>query len=340
MLTLNCVTPHQFVYKDAPMPELVPGSAILQVCRVGLCGTDYHAYKGEQPFFEYPRILGHEIAARIIEISDCSHGFEVGESVTVVPYLSCGQCIACLHQKPNCCENISVIGVHEDGAFQEFISVPISSLIKAGDLSFDELALIEPLAIGAHGVAVAGECLGENLLVIGAGPIGLATAKIAQIKGAKVMVADFAESRLKFCTDQLKIADVINLSSESMEEGINRITSGAKPTIIIDCTGNQTAINGALDHLAHGGIIVLIGLQKKEIIFSHPAFHKREATLRSSRNALKADFDFVIEAIARKEIDPSSFITKVIAFEELADNFEQLLNSQNEIIKVLVSIAE
>ena len=340
MLKLNCVTPHQFVYKDAPMPELARGSAILQVCRVGLCGTDYHAYKGEQPFFEYPRILGHEIAARIIEISDGNHGFQIGESVTVIPYLSCGKCVACLHQKPNCCENISVIGVHEDGAFQEFINVPITSLIKAGDLSFDELALIEPFAIGAHGVSVAGNCDGENLLVIGAGPIGLATAKIAQIKGAKVMVADFAENRLKFCTDQLQIANVINLSAESMEDGISRITDGAKPTVIIDCTGNQSAINGALDHLAHGGIIVLIGLQKKELIFSHPAFHKREATLRSSRNALKADFDFVIGAIAQKQIDPSSFISQVVTFKELADDFERLLQSQGEIIKVLVHLAD
>lgn len=340
MLSLSCISPGKLIYQGTPNQALAPGFAMLQVCRVGLCGTDYHAYQGNQPFFEYPRILGHEIAARIVELSDGDHGFSLGETVTVLPYLSCGKCIACLHQKPNCCEHISVLGVHQDGAFREFIQVPISSLIRAAGLSLDALALIEPLAIGAHGVAVAGECAGENLLVIGAGPIGLGTAKIAQIKGAKVIVADFNENRLKFCSDQLGIADLINLSAESMQDGITRITGGTQPTIIIDCTGNQSAINSALDYLAHGGTIVLIGLQKKEIILSHPAFHKREATLKSSRNALRADFDFVIDAIAKEKINPTSFISHKIPFKELANNFDRLLAIQNEIIKVLVVLSE
>lgn len=335
MITLSCETPGKFEFKESTLPKPKKGYALLKIKRIGICGTDYHAFEGTQPFFNYPRILGHEIAAEIAGL-EIEQEFRIGEKVTINPYFSCGQCIACRNAKPNCCEHISVFGVHEDGGMQEYISVPESALIHGQGLSFDELALVEPLAIGAHGIRLSELKIGEFVLILGAGPIGLGTASLAQIAGGEVIVADYNTNRLDFCRNQLDISHTINLSETDMYTSLKEITHGDMPTVIIDCTGNQEAINGALKFLAHGGKLILIGLQKKEINISHPEFHKREATLKSSRNALSDDFSHVINCISKGLIHPLDFISHRVAFESLPGNFEKLLNSQQSVIKAMV----
>src|SRR5678810_398704 len=171
MKSLICKQPYHFEYADINAPELTPGHAIIKIKRIGICGTDLHAFEGTQPYFNYPRILGHELAGKLIEF-DNAPGFEIGEAVTFIPYFNCGQCIACRKGKPNCCTKMQVCGVHVDGGMVEYLSVPSSSLLHSEGLSFDELALVEPLAIGAHGVRKAAIVPDEYVLVMGAGPIG------------------------------------------------------------------------------------------------------------------------------------------------------------------------
>ena len=177
------------------------------------CGTDLHAYKGTQPYFTYPRILGHELAADLIE-GDGADRFVPGEALTVMPYFNCGKCIACRNGKPNCCTDIKVCGVHIDGGMSTYLSVPSYSLIKSEGLVYDELALIEPLAIGAHGIRRANVQKDEFVLVIGAGPIGLGTIMFAQIAGAKVIALDINDQRLQFCKESLKTEYIINASGK------------------------------------------------------------------------------------------------------------------------------
>ena len=197
MKALICTTPHQFDYTPIETPQIAAGQTLLKIKRIGICGTDLHAYEGTQPFFSYPRILGHELAAEIVETKS-GNGFSVAEAVTISPYFYCGKCIACRMGKPNCCAAINVFGVHIDGGMREFVTVPTYALIHGEGLSFDELALVEPLAIGAHGVRRAGVAPGEFVLVIGAGPIGLGTMEFARIAGATVIALDINEQRLQF----------------------------------------------------------------------------------------------------------------------------------------------
>jgi threonine dehydrogenase-like Zn-dependent dehydrogenase len=197
MKTLVCVEPGHFEYHRVIKPELTKGNAIIKIKRIGICGTDFHAFEGTQPYFEYPRILGHELAGELVEADDAP-GFKIGEAVTFIPYFSCGECIACRMGKPNCCSNIKVCGVHEDGGMAEFVSVPSASLVHGNGLSFDELALVEPLAIGAHGVTRAEIKRGEYVLIVGAGPIGLGAMEFARISGANVIALDTNENRLQF----------------------------------------------------------------------------------------------------------------------------------------------
>jgi 2-desacetyl-2-hydroxyethyl bacteriochlorophyllide A dehydrogenase len=337
METLVCIQPGNFEYQTAAEPVLTPGHTILKIKRIGICGTDLHAYEGTQPYFDYPRILGHELAAEIIE-ADNAPGFESGEAVTIIPYFNCGVCIACRSGKPNCCANLKVCGVHVDGGMREYLSVPSYSLVHGNGLSFDELALVEPLAIGAHGIRRAGVNAGEFVLVIGAGPIGLGTMEFARIAGAKVIAMDINQSRLTFCKDRLKVEYVVNALSENVTEQLMDITDGDMPTVVIDATGNLNAINNAFQYIAHGGRYVLIGLQRGDIRFTHPEFHKREATLVSSRNATRADFDMVIGSLKNGLVDPLTYITHRVRFDQVKDEFPNWLKSEEGVIKAMVEM--
>jgi 2-desacetyl-2-hydroxyethyl bacteriochlorophyllide A dehydrogenase len=337
MKTLICTKPGTFQYSTAEQPQLEVSHAILKIRRIGICGTDLHAFEGTQPYFEYPRILGHELSGEVVA-ADNAPGFQIGETVTFIPYFSCGSCIACRNGKQNACVNMKVCGVHQHGGMVEYLSVPSYSLVHGDGLSVDALALVEPLAIGAHAVRRADVKKGEFVLVVGAGPIGLGTMAFVAAAGAKVIALDTNQNRLRFCKDILKVNYIINAGNEDVIEQLKTITNGDMPTVVMDATGNLNAINGAFRYMSHGARYVLIGLQKGEICFSHPEFHKREATLMSSRNATRQDFEHVISSMKRKEIDPTIFITHRVRFDQVKDEFEGWLHPASGVIKAMVEV--
>jgi len=336
MRALICTTPGEFEYRNISQPLTVEGNTLLKIKRIGICGTDLHAFEGTQPFFNYPRILGHELAADIVETDDPD--FKKGEAVTFIPYFNCGHCIACRMGKPNCCTGIAVSGVHTDGGMVDYLSVPTYSLVHGGGLSYDELALVEPLAIGAHGVRRAGVTRDERVLVVGAGPIGLGTMEFARIAGGSVIAMDINDDRLRFCREKLQVGDTVNPAKEDALEKLKAITGGDMPTVVIDATGSLKAINNAFQYLAHGGRYVLVGLQKGDINFSHPEFHKREATLMSSRNATRADFEHVIASMKNGFVNPTNYITHRVQFGQVKDEFAGWLNPANGVIKAMVEM--
>jgi 2-desacetyl-2-hydroxyethyl bacteriochlorophyllide A dehydrogenase len=337
MKTLTCTTPGQFEYSETERPTLQKNQAIIKIKRIGICGTDLHAFEGTQPFFSYPRVLGHELSGELVEI-DGSDEFKIGEAVTFIPYFNCGDCIACRSNKPNCCVKMQVCGVHVDGGMREYLSVPARTLLHGEGLTFDELALVEPLAIGAHGIRRAGVQKDEFVLVIGAGPIGLGTMEFARIAGAKVIALDINDSRLAFCKDKLKVNHIVNALSEDVSAQLSAITNGDMPTVVIDATGSQKAINNAFQYMAHGARFVLIGLQKGELSFSHPEFHKREATLMSSRNATTEDFEHVIKSMKAGLVKPTTYITHEVDFDKVKDEFSNWLDPKNGVIKAMVKV--
>lgn len=339
MKTLTCTTPGTFEYSETDKPQLQKGQAIIKIKRIGICGTDLHAFEGTQPFFNYPRVLGHELAGELVEV-DGNDDFKVGEKVTFIPYFNCGECIACRMNKPNCCVKMQVCGVHVDGGMREYLSVPSKTLLHGENLSYDELALVEPLAIGAHGVRRADIQPGEFVLVIGAGPIGLGTMEFARIAEAKVIALDINDGRLAFCKHKLKVDYVVNALTDDVLAQLSEITNGDMPTVVIDATGNQKAINNAINYLAHGARFVLIGLQKGDLIFNHPEFHKREATLMSSRNATIEDFEHVIKSMKAGLVNPTNYITHKVDFDEVKDEFANWLDPKNGVIKAMVSLGD
>lgn len=335
MKALVCTKPGQLDYIEMAEPELKPGHAIVRIRNICICGTDLHAFEGTQPYFNYPRILGHELSGELVDFDDAP-GFKNGETVSFIPYLNCGHCVACRLGKTNCCTNLQVCGVHIDGGMVDYYSIPSRFLVHAEGLSFTELALVEPLAIGAHGIRRAAIQPGEFVLVMGAGPIGLATLEFARLSGARVIAMDTNSSRLNFCKTKLGVELMINAADADINEQLFDITRGEMPTVIIDATGNLKAINNGLNWLAHGGKYVLIGLQKEQLVFSHPEFHKRETTLMSSRNATREDFEYVIQTLKKGLINPITFITNRVKFRDAASGFPDWLNPASGVIKVVL----
>jgi len=336
MRGLICSQPGIFEYKELERPILEPEHSIIRIERIGICGTDLHAFTGTQPFFNYPRVLGHELSGKLVEANNAPD-FTIGESVTFIPYINCGHCLACKSGKSNCCVNMAVCGVHIDGGMVEYYTIPSRLLVHGNGLSYDELALVEPLSIGAHGVRRADVKENEFVLVIGAGPIGLGTMEFARIAGGKVIAMDINEDRLAFCRNNLKIQFTVKAGPDAKAQ-LSDITNGDMPTVIIDATGSQKAINSSFQYMAHGARFVLIGLQKEDISFSHPEFHKREGTLMSSRNATREDFEHVINSIKNGLVRPMTYITHRTGFEELSVEFAKWLDPKSGVIKAIVSV--
>jgi 2-desacetyl-2-hydroxyethyl bacteriochlorophyllide A dehydrogenase len=221
---------------------------------------------------------------------------------------------------------------------QEILSVPSNSLIKSEGLSLDSLALVEPISIGEHAVERAGIKEGENVLIVGAGPIGLGLMETAKLAGANVIAMDVNETRLDFCGDTFHFENRINPAKENALEKLAHFTNGEMPTVIIDATGSLFAINNSLQYLAHGGRYILVGLQKEAFSFSHPEFHKRETSLLSSRNASRANFEQVINYMKKGLIDPNRYISHRFDFEAVAANFPGLTKPENATVKAMITM--
>lgn len=335
MKYIVCEAPQKFVLKEKEFPEIRANEVLIQIKTVGICGTDLHAYSGNQAFFTYPRILGHELGAKVLATGSPTVKLNVGDKVVVMPYLSCGRCIACRSGKPNCCTNIQVLGVHADGGMQEQIAVPANILLPTNDLSYEEMAIIEPLAIGAHAIRRANLQEGETIVVVGCGPIGLGIMKLAQIQGANVIAVDVVPARLAFAKKSIGVDHIVNALENPIEQ-IAQITNGDMATAVFDASGNKLALERGPNYLAHGGRYVLVGLYKGNLTFSHPSIHQKETTLLCSRNATLEDFELVIRCLRTKQFPTDAFITHKVKFEEMITHFNSWLSPEAGVIKAMV----
>jgi len=333
MKYIVCEKPGEFLLKEKDAPIRKENEALLQVNKVGICGTDLHAYAGNQAFFSYPRILGHELATEVLEIGENARGIKAGDKVVIMPYISCGKCIACRNGKTNCCTNIRVLGVHTDGGMQEQITVPADILLPANNLSDDQMAIVEPLAIGAHAVRRAGIKPGETVAVVGCGPIGIGIMKLAQIAGAKVIAIDMNEQRLQYAKEKIGVEYTVKAGANAAKE-ISEITNGDLCTAVFDASGHKGALESGPDYMSYGGRFVLVGLSKGELTYNHPAVHAKEMTLMCSRNATTEDFEHVISVL--DQFPTASFITHTVPYTKMIENFDSWLNPATGVIKATV----
>jgi len=343
MRNIVLTEPFRFAATESDRPEPGSDEALVRVRRVGVCGTDLHAYKGEQPFFDYPRIVGHALAVEIVAFSPGgdTHGakgeLKEGDLCVVNPYLNCGTCIACRKGKPNCCTRIAVLGVHTDGGMREFFTLPRGHLLAAPGLSADEMAMVENQAIGAHAVRRAAIEEGEFVLVIGAGPIGLGVVHFAALRGGRIIVMDISEERLSYCRANCPVIETLNAADDGAAR-VEAITAGDYPTAVFDATGNAASMNRAIEYVAHGGRLVFVGLTQEEIRFANPEFHKRELTLLGSRNAADEDFAHVMESMKTGAVRTDRLISHRATLDTVIDSFEEWIDPASGVVKAVVDL--
>lgn len=335
MKTLVIAEPKNMVWATRDKPAPAAGEALIKIIAAGICGTDIHAWGGNQPFFSYPRVLGHELCGEVVALGAGVENVAPGQRVALIPYLSCLRCDACQSGKTNCCEKISVIGVHQDGGFCEFLAVPASNLLRVDEVAPDAAALIEPFAISAHAVRRANVSADEHVLVVGAGPIGLGVAAIAAAAGAKVVVADTSEFRRAHVTQALGLA-ALDPTRDDFYDALRAQFNGRLALKVIDATGSPAAMNNAVNLMRHGGTVVYVGLHKGDLTIPDSEFHKKEATLMGSRNATREDFDRVRDLMASGQLRAEMMLNAHFAFSTLDETFEPQVINNRELIKGVI----
>lgn len=336
MSIVTCLEPGRLSLEHRPMPVRAPGQVLLRIRRVGVCGTDYHIVAGKQPYLSYPRVIGHELAAEVIEV-DAGSALVPGATVSVLPYLACGTCIACRRAKPNCCVRIEVLGVHRDGGLAEYLAVDERYVIPAEGLTLDQAAMVEFLAIGMHAVRRAQVSAEDRVLVVGAGPIGLAVTLFATQAGAEVTVLDGNNRRAAFAVDKLGAVRA-EAPGDDLRERLSAATDGDFFDVVFDATGNPGAMEAGFLHAAHGARYVLVSIVSAEIKFSDPEFHKRELTLMGSRNATADDFAAVIAAIRSGAVPTADLHTHDVTLADLPERMGEWMRPEAGVIKGIVRI--
>jgi alcohol dehydrogenase len=341
MKALQLEKPQSWRIIDVPEPASPsPGEALLRVRRVGICGTDLSGYLGKMPFFSYPRIPGHELGVEVLSVGSGVTNVKPGDLCSVEPYLNCQKCHACERGFTNCCEHNQTLGVMCDGGLTERIILPARKLHVANRLSPDQCALVETLAIGCHAVDRGNPKPGENVLILGAGPIGLSALEFAKLSGARPIVMDISEGRLAFVREKMGVPDTLLVRGDDSDvQALSGLTGGQMAHVVIDATGNHQSMVRGMEFAAFAGRVVFVGITQQNLEFAHaPFLHRRELTLLASRNAHSKDFARIIALIEDGKINTGPWITHHAAFGDVPAVFPDWLKPETGVIKAVVTL--
>ncbi len=333
MRAISCEAPGKLVLVDIERPELKPGWVRVGIRHIGICGTDYHIYEGKHPFLQYPRIMGHELSGVVLDANGAT-SLADGDAVVINPYLPCYQCPACLEGKTNCCETLTVLGVHGDGGMTEEIVMPEANLYRAEGLSLRDAAMVEFLAIGAHAVRRTELKPGWRVLVVGGGPIGLGVAFFARIAGADVTILDAA-------VDKLEAAQGFGFAAASLDQregAVFRARMGTGFDAVFDATGAIPAMNRAVGYCRNGGALTLVGVVNGTLAWEDPEIHRRELTIRASRNATREDFDHVMASIRNGGVPTDRLATHATSFDDVPVNLPKWAHERQGLIKAIITV--
>ena len=335
MKAIQITTPGVINLIDKEIPVAKDGEALLKVKYCGICGADVASYTGNQPFTTYPRIPGHEFSAEIVSVPENDKGLKAGDVITCNPYFNCGGCYACKRGIVNACYDNQTMGVQRDGSFQEYITMPVERLIDGKGLSAKELALIEPFSISCHALSRAEIKDGDNLLIMGAGPIGLFAMIKAKAMGARVMIADMLESRLNLAKEYG--ADmIVNVKEKDLHESALEFTNGNGFDVCVEACGAPETFLSCIDEASHGANIILIGNGKRNTDFLHSIILKKELNIFGSRNAFTKDFEELIDLVASGKVDVMKMVSGIYKKEDAQEAFESLKNNDGSLCKLLI----
>jgi len=332
--------PEHFTHADIDEPaQPGAGEALVEVHRVGICGTDVSGYLGKMPFFTYPVIPGHELGVQVVTVGEGVKNVQPGDRCSVEPYMNCGECYACRKGGTNCCESLEVIGVHKNGGMRERFALPAHKLHPSAKLTMEQLALVETLAIGCNCVNRADTLAGDKVLVIGAGPIGMAAVEFLKVAKAEITVMDMNETRLQFCKDKLSVDHTVVFKNDGTEADRLRLANGGDlPSTVIDATGSHVSMSNAFQYCSFTGQVLYVGITTQELSFKHVAIHRPELPIKASRNAVPGDFTRIIRLIEEGVINTDPWLTHRASYDDFIGEFPNWLKPEAGVIKAVLQM--
>jgi len=324
----------ELIEMEKPVPR--EGEALLKLLYGGICGSDLNSYRGNNAYLQYPRIPGHEFSAQIVEINGDGGALKTGDIVTCNPYFNCGGCYSCQRGLVNACMSNETMGVQRDGAFSEYITMPISRIISGKGLDAKTLALIEPFCIGKHGISRAKVQKGDKVLVVGAGTIGVLAAMAAKADGGEVYITDVAPKKLEYAMRFGFAGTILNDSAENFTKRVAEITGGNGFDVTVECVGLPSTFQNCLDSACFGGKVVVIGVGKHNIDLDFTVIQKKELNIFGSRNAMTADFEELIDTVIEQKIQLDEVITNLYDYADAVQAFADYSANAADMLKVML----
>jgi L-iditol 2-dehydrogenase len=325
---------------EVPRPSPGPDELLIAVAQVGICGSDIHAYHGKHPFIQLPVIPGHEFAGTVVEVGPDVRGFDPGQRVTVEPSLVCGQCYNCTHGRYNICEHLEVIGCQTTGAMADYVTTPAAkAFLLPDDVTWDQAALVEPLAVAVHAVRVAQVRAGANLLILGAGTIGLMALQAAKAMGAgDVIITDLLQDRLDLAL-QLGADKAVNPATSDLVPVLEETFGPQRADVIIECVGVAATARDAIGVARKGTRIVLAGVFEEEVSVNLGLVQDRELELVGTLMYVKEDFATALELLRDGKVQADPLITHRFPLDQAAEAFVAA-DSREDALKVLIEVGE
>ena len=340
MRAIRLEKPEHFAAVEVDEPDKPgAGEALVEVHRVGICGTDVSGYLGKMPFFTYPVIPGHELGVQVMEVGEGVGNVREGDHCSIEPYMNCGDCYACRKGATNCCESLEVIGVHKDGGMCERFILPARKLHPSTKMTMEQLALVETLAIGCNCVNRSDTRQGDKVLVIGAGPIGMAAIEFLKVAKAEITVMDMNETRLEFCKEKLGVDHTVVFKNDGTEvDRLREVNGGELPITVIDATGNHISMSNAFQYVSFTGQVLYVGITTQELSFKHVSIHRPELTIKASRNAVPSDFVRIISLIEEGVINTDPWLTHQASYDDFIAEFPSWLKPETGVIKAVLNM--
>jgi threonine dehydrogenase-like Zn-dependent dehydrogenase len=336
MQALMMKQPGDVIIESVAEPTPGPGEILLKVRRVGLCGSDLNSYRGKNPLVQFPRILGHEVAATVVYDTPGRPDLAAGTDVTLSPYTSCGRCPACRRGRPNACEFNQTLGVQRDGALTEYIAQPPEKLYTAR-LSLEELCLVEPLTVGFHAAARGRITSDDTVAIIGCGGVGLGAVAASGFSGARTIAIDVDDAKLEVAR-KAGATDLINTRRDSMHDRLVELTRGQGPDVVIEAIGLPETFRAAIEEVAFTGRVVYIGYAKEPVAYETRLFVQKELDILGSRNALPADFRAVIEMLEQGRFPVQDAISAIVTMEEAPQSIADWSSNPSRFSKIMVRL--
>ncbi|MGI5959288.1 MAG: zinc-dependent alcohol dehydrogenase [Massiliimalia sp.] len=341
MLQQVMTAPGVIEFREVPDPEIGPDQVLVKIMKIGICGSDIHVYHGEHPFTSYPVTQGHEVSGEVVKVGDQVSGLTEGQKVTIQPQVVCGKCYPCRHGKYNLCEELKVMGFQTTGVASHYFAVDAKKVTPLPEeMSFDEGAMIEPLAVAVHAIRQAGDVLGKKIAVLGAGPIGNLVAQAAKGMGAQaVMITDISDLRLNKAKE-CGVDFCVNTREKDFGDAMIELFGPDKADIIYDCAGNNITMGQAIKYARKGSTIILVAVFAGTAQIDLAVLNDHELDLNTTMMYRNEDYLDAIALVNDKKVQLTPLISKHFSFQNYLDAYEYIDANRETTMKVIINVQE